>query len=71
MPAQIEGNMESEAKKDFALGDYLDGTLGKLPVLGSSSRPSISCVWGHDGCLAAAAWVRPSSQQALVACHNG
>jgi len=30
----------------------LDCTLGKLPVPGSSSRPSISCAWGQDGCLA-------------------
>ena len=42
----------------------LDGTLGKLPGPGNSSRPSISCAWGHDRCLAASAWVRPSSKQA-------
>jgi len=44
---------------------HLDGTLGKLPGPGNSSRSSISCAWGHDRCLAAAAWVRPSSKQAL------
>ena len=33
----------------------------------NSSRPSISCPWGQDGCLAAAAWVRPSTKQALRA----